>query len=611
MDTDNILASWNFNIYKLSGGRMKKLTNYTLIALTSLLFSCGPDGGGGVQPECKQIPGGKYRGGIFHLNESEFIRTLYPHAIIDASSYRTATQIFEGLLKRDQEDLSLKNGLAEEWSMDSTRTVYTFKIRKGVKFHDNACFEGGKGRELTAHDVKWCFTRLCTYDQNNMNVGFSTIFQDVLKGANEYYEASKEKTPDFDVEGIKVINDYEIQLHLVKPNSVFKHHLAGPYGMIFAKEAFKKYGLDSRVNPVGTGPFMVKDPEKDIAEGIKIILKRNPNYWGKDEVGNQLPLLDALEITFISLKRTEMTEFTLKNLDMIYKIPSDNIIAILKGEDEPYQLQREPEMATHMLAFLNTDPIFNDINLRKAFSFAIDRTRILEFVFDGEGDAPGFNGVTPNTFQNYNTDNIDGYELNADSALYYLDKTPYGRQGQKEFPTLQLYLNPDGQRNMEVAEEVQNQLKRTLGIEIKIEPIPRAQLGERMVSGKLQFFRLGWFADYPHPQAFLYLFYGKNVPTDPEAMSYPNVIRYKNPEFDKLYEAGMDAATDEEAYKYFMEAEQLLMKDCPIITLWYDEGYRLLQPYVKDFPSNPMQYRDFSKVYLECTEVLSGAEEGK
>ncbi len=569
-------------------------------------------GCGGPEPkppkECKQIPGGKYRGGIFRLNESEFIRTLYPHAIIDASSYRTATQIFEGLLKRDQEDLSLTNGLAEEWSMDSSRTVYTFKIRKGVKFHDNACFEGGKGRELTAHDIKWCFTQLCTADQNNMNAGFSTIFKDVLKGANDYYEASKTKTPDFDVEGIKVINDYEIQLVLEKPNSVFKHHLAGPYGLIFAKESVEKYGLDVRVNPVGTGPFMVKNPETDIADGIKIILKRNENYWAEDEYGNQLPLLDALEIKFISTKRSEMNDFQQKKLDMIYKIPSDNIIAILKNDGGEYQLQREPEMATHMLAFLNTDEMFNDINLRKAFAFAIDRTRILEFVFDGAGDGPGTNGVTPNTFPGYNTDKINGYTLNPDSAMKYFQMTKYGK-GQQEFPTLKLFLNPDGQRNMEVAEEVQNQLHVALGVDIKIEPIPRAQLGEKMVNGQLPFFRLGWFADYPHPQAFLYLFYGKNVPDDPKAMSYPNVIRYKNEEFDKLYEAGMAAATDKEAYELFMQAEQVLMDDCPIITLWYDEGYRMLQANVKDFPSNPMQYRDFSKVYFDCAEVLEGAGE--
>jgi peptide/nickel transport system substrate-binding protein len=254
-------------------------------------------------------------------------------------------------------------------------------------------------------------------------------------------------------------------------------------------------------------------------------------------------------------------------------------------------------MATHFLSFLNTGKIFKDKNIRKAFSFAIDRKRILEYVLEGEGYAAATYGITPlNIFKNYDVRGIKGYDLNADSARYYLRKAGY--PDGKGFPKLKLELNSDGERNVKVAEEVQRQLKDNINVSIELEIVPIAQLVENMMGGKSDFFRGGWGADYPNPENFLWFFYGKNVPKDPAAQSYPNMMRYVNPEFDMHYEAGLKAKTEEEAMKHFMQAENIMIQDAPIMVLWYDEGYRLLQSYVKNFPNNPMQYRDFSSVYL-------------
>jgi oligopeptide transport system substrate-binding protein len=288
---------------------------------------------------------------------------------------------------------------------------------------------------------------------------------------------------------------------------------------------------------------------------------------------------------------------------MMYRLPTDHIIDILeevnqkKGDYGQYQLQRTPEMATHFLSFLNTGKIFKDKNIRKAFSYAIDRKRILEYVLNGEGYAAATYGITPvDIFKNYNVKGIKGYDLNADSARYFLKKAGY--PDGKGFPKLKLELNSDGERNVAVAEEIQKQLKDNLNITLELEIVPFAQLVENMIGGKSDFFRGGWIADYPNPENFLWFFYGKNVPKDPAAQSYPNMMRYVNPQFDMHYEAGLKAKTEEEAYKHFMEAENIMIQDAPIMVLWYDEGYRLLQNYVKSFPNNSMQYRDFSKVYL-------------
>jgi len=500
-------------------------------------------------------------------------------------------------LKFNPKDLSLMNGIAEGYNVDPTQTIYTFKLRKGVLFHDDPSFKDGKGRELSAEDIKYCFTLLCT--QNINNQGFS-VFQNILKGANEYYAATaNNQKPSFEVEGIKVIDPYTIQFTLIEPNSVFLYNLARPFTFIFPKEAYEKYGLEMRNKAVGTGPFRIASIEDDIS----IILKKNENYYGMDSAGNKLPFLEAIKIKFIKDKKTELLEFKKGNLDMMYRLPTEHIIEILedasnkKGDYGQYQLQQTPEMMTHCLSFLNSGKIFKDKNIRKAFSFAIDRERIREYVLEGEGYAAAIYGITPvDIFKNYNVKEIKGYDLNPDSARYYLKKGGFANG--KDFPKVKLELHSDAERNVKVAEEVQRQLKDNLGITIELEIVQFAQLVENMQAGKCEFFRVGWGADYPNPESFLWFFYGKNVPKDPTAPSYPNMMRYVNPEFDMHYEAGLKAKSEEEAYKHFMQAEKIMIQDAPAIFLWYDEGYRLVQSYVKDFPNNSMQYRDFSTVYM-------------
>ena len=119
--------------------------------------------------------------------------------------------------------------------------------------------------------------------------------------------------------------------------------------------------------------------------------------------------------------------------------------------------------------------------------------------------------------------------------------------------------------------------------------------------GRYDFLRLAWIADYPSPENYLWAYYSKTLPDNPNEKSWPNLIRYKNPKFDVEYEKALAATSQDEALKYFMKAEQILMADAPFIVLWYDEGYRLIQRSVQDFPNNAMQYRDFSAVYFDKT----------
>lgn len=572
-----------------------------ILALISL-FSCGKKETSNAT-ELRPAKGDRNYGGVFRMNESENIKTLFPPSITDAFSYRIANQIYEGLLKFDQEYLTLKNGIIEGYSVSEDGLTYTFNLKKGVKFHDADCFGDGKGREVTTEDVKYCFTYLCSYNAHNL--GFE-VFKGVLKGADAFFEATKQgEKPRSGIEGLKVIDKYTIQFQLEKKSSLFLYNLARPYTYIYPKEAFDKYGLDMRVKPVGTGPFYVSSIDEDIV----VILKKNNAYHAFDSLGNRLPFLEALEIRFLKDRKAELLEFKKGNFEMIYHLPTEQIIEIVEdalnktkqGQYTKYTMQREPEMSSHYLMFNQQNELFKNKNLRKAISFGIDRTKILEYVLQGEGFKAGVNGITPPVFDGYDISKIKGYDLDLDSAHYYLTKAGYPEG--KGFPKTVIYLNSDGERNVRVVEEVQKELKDNLNIDIEIQVLPFAQHLENAMNGKSEFFRIGWIADFPNPENFLYLFYGKNVPTDKNEVSFPNLSRYKNDAFDANYDKAMATTNLDETVNSLLKAEQVLLNDAGVIVLWYDEGYRLLQPYVQNFPNNPMQYRDLSDVYFANPET--------
>ncbi len=535
--------------------------------------------------------GGKFYGGVLNVNESEYLKTLYPPAITDVFSYRIASQIYEGLFTFDPRTLRTIPLLVENYSVSEDGKTYIFRIKDNVFFHDDECFENGKGRELTSEDVIYCFERLGIPADNNM--GHAVL--ENIEGFSSFYAGQSDE-----IEGIEAIDDHTLKISLTNPGAFFTTQLARSFTYIYPREAVEYYGEDFRRSPVGTGPFYLHD----LNEGSQVVLRKNQNYHGKDENGNQLPFLEAINITFINDKKSELFEFRKGNLDMIYRLPTEYIIEILEetmgnesGDYSNFQLQRKPEMVTHFLVF-NNDSLFRNKNLRKAFSYAIDREKILNFVLNGEGYAAGTHGITPPVFPDYNLDLIKGYPFDVDSALFYMDKAGY--PGGTELGDITIYLNAEGQRNTNVAVEIQKQLKEHINVEVKLNVIPFAQLTDRSMTGDFTLMRMAWYADYPNPESFLSLFSNRHMENGQNV--YPNIARYNSDRFQESYEAGLSAETIDEAYSRFIEAENIMIEDAPVLILWYDEGYRLLQPWVKDFFNNSIEFRNYATVYFDKTD---------
>jgi len=563
----------------------------------------------GKDKEIREAKGDKEYGGTFNINERDEFQTLFPYGIIDVVSANIIAQIYEGLVKLDPKDLSIKPGIAESWEIDATGTVYTFHLKEEVYFHDDGCFSDGKGRKVTAHDFKHSFTLHCTQNINDSidNLTYARTFKGKVLGADRYFNASKKGKPNFELEGVKVIDDYTLQIILEQPSSSFIYILANPVTAVIAEEALAEYG---EMLAIGTGPFIFADliNETDEVTGKQIdvlILTRNDNYHGYDTLGNQLPYLDSLVITFYDSQKRELALFQQEKLDMILGLPAESVrdiveqhIAYFEKKPPKFILERSADMATHYYEFNMTEfNIFQDKKVRQAFCYAIDRNRIIQEVLSNEAYGPGIYGITPPSFKGYDITKIKGYDYNPEKAKKLFVEAGYSNG--KDFPDVKLELNSGGFRNTSVAFEIQKQLRNVLNINIELDIVSMSQKLEDQRYARSDIFRSAWIADYPSPENFLLLMYGGNVPATMDEPSFINTPRYINSEYDKLYEAGLVADSVKESYKYFIEAEQLMIDDAPIMILWYAENYRLLQSNVQNFHINAMHHRDFSEVYFQ------------
>jgi oligopeptide transport system substrate-binding protein len=580
------------------------MRNFILLAALSclILVSCGGEkNNNSRQAQNADAKGGRIYGGCIRIAESEPWQSLSPISIVDATSSLIATQIHEGLVKFNSATLKVIPCIAEKWEIDATGTKYTFHLRKGVFFHDDECFSGGKGREVKASDFKYAFDMLCTKSPDNFN--FSSTFKDRVKGANEFYEGKGS------LDAIKALDDYTLEINLAHPSTVFIQMLAEPACAVIAKEAVDKYGKNLKT---GTGPF-IYDAARSTKD--KVVLTKNQNYYGVDSLGNHLPFLDSVVVFFIPTKEQELALFKEGKIDMITSLPSQSIKEMVETQIKDFQakppkylLDNSAEMITQYYTFNVSRPPFDNADVRRAFNLAINRKKIVEEILNNQAFGAGTNGITPPTFlaDGYDISKINGYDYNPEMAKKLLAKAGYPNG--RAFPPVKIILNSGGAKHSNIVVEIQKQLLENLNVNVDFDVVPMSQKLEQSQLGQMDIVRDAWVADYPSPESFLSVFYGANVPKDPAQRSFPNTARYKNPEFDKYFAFGRDAKSKDSSNTYFMKAEQILMNDAPIMVLWYDGNYRLTQYSVRNAYNNAMRYRDFSEVYIKNATENNGAK---
>lgn len=566
------------------------------LTFTFLIAGCGKKS---TDSTMTTLQGGIKGGGTYLMNENDNVRSLDPVGINDDISHHVAHQIYDLLVDLDS-NLNLVPALATRWEISPDGLEYTFHLRSGVNFHDNACFPNGKGRAFTSKDVKYSMERVC--DPRTSTRGFD-FYKNLVVGASEYYTDISNATKNNaepklkEVTGFIAKDDSTFQVKLKKPFGPFIYYMCLGFAYVVPKEAVDKYGKDFFQNPVGTGPFIFENWSQD----KDLNLKRNPNYWEKDSYGNQLPYVNNIKFRFVKDLSQQLLEFRNGNLDESYRIPNESFKEIVQNkqltpEFAKFQLQRVPALSVQFYGFLTSSKLLGNVKLRQAINYAIDREKIIKFVLNGQSSYPGIYGVVPPSMPGYDYKAIKGYAYDKDKAKQML--TEAGYPDGKGLGEITLQINDGGGRNSQVAEAIQSMLKE-VGITMKLNQIPFAQHLDNIDAGRADFYRLGWIADYPDPENFLNLFYGKNVPANPKDISPINNTRYQNKAYDDLFEEAITKSDRDERYKLYLKAEQLAINDAPLLIIFYDEDYRLLQPYVKGYPLDPMHRVNFRRLWLD------------
>ncbi len=559
----------------------------TFLTLASLLSACTEPG----YPEGDLGPaaGGKKAGGIYRVNETGELSSLDPPRINDVTSSHVCLNIFDNLINFDA-DLNIAPELADSFTIGDDGTTYTYHLRTDVYFHDDACFPNGRGRRFVADDVKYSFTRVCDIRVGTKNFDY---FRDKVVGASEYFDATREVFRNGgalkvnNIPGFVVVNDSTFQIKLTKPFAPFENYPALTGMAIHCREAVEKYGKDVSEHPVGTGPFQFVSWAPD----RELILKRNPRYWRRDEHGNRLPLLDGVRFSFMKDDKLQLLEFAAGKLEESYRIPNEFFANIVDENKNPtgkfskFKLLHVPALSTQFYGMLTIDPLFKDVRIRKAINMAIDRRRIIRYVLHGQAAGPAEHGLVPSSMPGYDYDSVRGYRYDPEQARRLLAEAGY--PDGKGLPEITLQLNAGGGRNVSIAEAIQGMLKENLNISIKLLQVEFAQHLEQIDAGHAPFYRLGWVADYPDPESFLNLFYGKIVPAS-GGISPINHVRFRNAEFDAAFEKAMTTTDRQERMRLYRVAEQIAIDHAPMLLIMHDEDYRFIQPYVMDYPNNAM-----------------------
>lgn len=562
----------------------KHLVFFSVLLL--LVSSCG-----GEAETPRTAEGGKYYGGVFKFMSEEKVTNLLPISSVDIYSQRLTGQIYESLLKLDMETMKAVPSIAESYTVSKDAKIFTFKIRKGVFFHDDDCF-GGTGRELTPEDVKFTLELACSGLKENK---MAYLLVERIEGARDFQARSVKQLPTTGISGIKIKRDRTVEIKLVQPFIGFDKILCHSNLGILAREAFEKYGSDLGDHPIGTGPFML---EKMDTKGI--VLKRNPKYWRKDEFGNQLPFLDKVEMTYVKDKRSELMAFRKKQIDIVFEIPVDeieNILGSLKeaqeGKNVKHRVESNPSMSINYVGFACESPEFRDVNVRKAFNMAVDRNLIVNQLLMGEGWAAVHGFVPP--MENYHYENVIGHKKDIAKAkeLMALAGYPDG----KGFPTLDFYVNTvEGSSKYKMCQGIVEELKKNLNVNLKIKLCSYEERNKAIASGKAKIWRSGWIADYPDAENFLSLFYGKNIK---ENSAEVNAFRFKDSNYDQLFEIAMKELDETKRNDLFALCDQIIVDKAPVLPILTDDFVVMVNARVRDFKSNSMEVLDFSSIFIK------------
>ena len=506
---------------------------------------------------------------IFHYNESAGIATLDPAFAKDQSIIWPCRQLYNGLIQLDEE-LNVQPCIAKRWEISPDGLTYTFTLRDDVYFHKSPLFDTPDStRRVVARDFRYSFNRIIDPDVASPG---AWIFHDVA--------------------GLETPNDTTLIIHIAEPFAPFLSMLGMVYCSVVPREVVEHYGKEFRSHPCGTGPFKFQYWK----EGVKLVLRKNTNYFEHDDKGRSLPYLDAVAVTFIVDRQTVFLEFLKGNLDFMNSIDAAYKDEILTSEGmlnpkyaDRIDLATTPYLNTEYLGFNmeETDSPLRDRRIRQALNYGFDRRKMMQYLRNNIG-TPGVGGFVPMGLPGYDSLPAYGYEYNPEHAKQLL--TEAGYPNGTGLPKLKLSTTSN---YLDLCKYIQQQLG-LIGLDVQVDVNPPAALREQIAQGKSTWFRGSWIADYPDAENYLSLFYSAN-----RAPAGPNYTRFVSKEYDQLYIKARKCTDPERRTTLYHTMDSLVMQQAPVIVLYYDQVLHFTHKNVHGLRSDAMNTLDLRRVSID------------
>ena len=528
------------------------------------------------------------------------INTLDPALSADLASSYMVGAVYDTLLQYNylKRPYTLEPSMLKEMPKSDKKMMnYHFTLRDDLYFTPDKCFginpDGTlKKRKITAKDVEFTFLRIA--DERLHSPGY-WLFRDKIRGIGKFRKKSADcKDGDNSIynegcAGIKVIDEHHLIVELAKPDPRFLYGLAMPYLGIVAREAIEYYGEDFSEHPVGSGPFILKEWERN----YKIEFVRNPDFRKEYFVDatnfadkrRKLPLLDRVVAYQIAQPLSSWLMFLQGNIDLsaldkdsFDAVVTDDLKLIPALKKRGIKMLRVPKFRIHYIGFCFTDPLIaNNVELRKAISLAYNvQKRVTLFnhrVLPAHGPIPyGVAGNNPDFKNPYS-------EFNIEKARQYMVKAGYPdgidpKTGKK----LELTFDIGGtsSTHRQIAELFAEDM---IKIGIKIKPVlnnwPRFL--QKSAKGDMQIYKVSWIGDYPDAENFLQLFYGPNSGSC-------NRSYYRDKKFDSMFEEIKPMGDTPERTAKYEKMVEYLAEQCPWIFAYYPISYRLIHCWVENTP---------------------------
>ncbi|WP_070962967.1 ABC transporter substrate-binding protein [Vibrio sonorensis] len=493
------------------------------------------------------------------------VATIDPHKSQGVSESHVIRDLLEGLVNQDADGNTIP-GVATHWET-TDNTSFTFHLRKDAIWSN--------GDPVTAHDFVFSFKR--AVDPATASPYSWYLEYSKMKNAKAIIagEADKETL------GVKAIDDHTLQIDLESAVPYFVMMMGHTTVKPVHQATVEKHG-DQWTKPgnfVGNGAYVVDN----WVVNERLVLKRNEKYWDNENT-------TLNKVTFLPIENqvAEMNRFLAGEIDFTYELPNEHYKR-LKSE-HPESLSIVGNLCTYYYIFNTKKKPFDDVRVRKAISYAIDRNIVSDAIL-GQGQKPAY-FLTPEITAGFNPETPEYGKLSQAErdaqAAKLLEEAGFGKDNPLKFTLL--YNTSENHKKIAVA--LGSMWKKTLGLDVTLENQEWKTYLSTKDSGNFEVARAGWCGDYNEASSFLTLMKSNNT---------TGGIHYDSAEYDAIMAKALTSTSEEERTKLYLEAEQLLAKDMPLAPIYQYVKARLLSPKVGGFPANNPEEKIFSKdLYMKA-----------